>query len=227
MKKYLENTGHQAFLLEGATEESVYLLIRYLSCEKKAFCKKCKVCKVENLFEVKKFEDDFLKIENAREIQAAAGQSSFSEAPKIFIIKSRYIAEDVQATLLKTLEEPHPNNFFIFSGIQKEALSRPLLSRLAFLLQIQDDEESETSSYKFSENDIQSASKDRAASEDIFRKLEFWADMMLKNSSQEKLKDLALFIDDLYEMKGRFFEKTYSSKMLLEHLINSKNYIGS
>ena len=128
---------------------------------------------------------------------------------------------------MKTLEEPHPNNFFIFSGIQKEALSRPLLSRLAFLLQIQDDEESETSSYKFSENDIQSASKDRAASEDIFRKLEFWADMMLKNSSQEKLKDLALFIDDLYEMKGRFFEKTYSSKMLLEHLINSKNYIGS
>src|SRR3989344_6036673 len=89
LKKYLSKGGQQAFLLEGVAEESEDLFIKYLGGD------------AENIFDIKRFEEDILKIENAREIQFGASLSSFSGSPKVFIIKSRYVADDAQAPLLK------------------------------------------------------------------------------------------------------------------------------
>src|SRR3989344_4507097 len=225
LKNFFSNGASQAFLLEGETDELEDLLMRYLLCETKSFCKKCYSCESESLLDVRRYEDDTLKIEDAREVQWNAGQTRLMRA-NVFIIKNKHIAPDAQATLLKTLEEPHPGTYFILSSVPQAALSRPLLSRLTIFKRLAEEAE-KVSGFKFSLADVQGLKQERGEAEEILNKLEVWAEDKIRNTPPERLEPYAVFVEDLYEARRRFFEKTYPPKMLLEHLAISKYYIDS
>ena len=225
LKTFFSRGPAQAFLLQDESGDLEPLFLSYLACEKKSFCKKCSGCQAEITLDLMRFEDEALKIEDAREIQRKASQSSFLGA-KIFLLKNSYIAPEAQATLLKTMEEPHPDTYFVLSKVPVEALSRPLLSRLTVLRRVED-RPRVAKNFKLELEDVQKLPQERLEVEKIFRKLEIWADEKSRNLTAAHLGMLVSFIEDLYETKLRFFEKTCPPKMLLEHLAISKFYLES
>lgn len=217
LKNFFSTTKSQAFLLAGEISYLEDLLIRYILCEKKSFCKKCSTCLAEGSIDFKKFENDFLKIEDAREIQRAANQKSLSGA-KIFLIKSHNIAEDAQSTLLKTIEEPHPETYFVMSGVREHTLTAPLLSRLSILSKM-NKEDNLDPKFRFTADSIP---QNREEAEELFRNIELWINGKIKKGNNFKL--MAEFLGEIFEAKKRFYEKTYSLKMIFEHLYASKCY---
>lgn len=224
----------QSFLIAGdneAREEFTELLFKFLSCEDKTLCQKCAGCKFKTL-DTYRYETPQLKIDEAREIQEKSSQSSWS-GRKVFVIKTYAINSDTQATLLKTLEEPHENTYFIISMKAADGLSLPLLSRLTlFRLPVLKTAELEEIIEKFSKlglkKELEEAarvSKERQELEEVFSALEFWTEDRLRLASADKLKKLAGFIEELFQIKKRFFQKTYFNRMLLEHLLISKVYL--
>lgn len=221
-KNFFRSGGAQAFLLVGDDGEIEDLLIRYLSCESKTFCKKCETCEAESYFGARVYEGESLKIEDAHEIAFAASQTSLY-GPKIFRIKTSYIAPDAQATLLKTIEEPHPATFFIISLASEASVLPPLLSRLTIFKKNEDADDGHTK-LKLSLEDIGPIAQNREEAEKIFRKIEAWIAHRIEALNPASAASFAWFIEDYFEIKKRFFEKTYSPKMLLEHLALSKYY---
>ena len=78
---------------------------------------------------------------------------------------------------------------------------------------------------KFTMEAIPLLAKDRSEAERTFRRLEWWVRDKIESSSPENLPRLCEFLEDFFEAKRRFFEKTYPPRMLLEHLILSKYYL--
>jgi len=230
LRDFFSRASAQAFLLQDFSSEAgepgglEALLVRYLSCEKKSFCKKCAGCVSDSPFDLHVYEGDALAIKEAREIQWSANQSGFGGS-KIFLIKNKYIAPDAESTLLKTIEEPHPDTYFILSSVSELALSRPLLSRLT-LLRRTGGGDWRAAKFKFTLESVPALSQERGDAEEAFQKIELWAEEALFKSNSENLDAITLFIEDLYETKRRFFEKTYPPRMLLEYLAISKYYLG-
>lgn len=223
-KNFFSAARAQAFLLAGGDKELEELLVRYLNCESRSFCKRCPACESGPSLDVKRYEGELLKIEEAREILRMSNQSSLS-GPKIFLIKTDFIAPEAQGTLLKTIEEPHPDTYFIISLPSEAFLSAPLLSRLTTLRSGLTKISKDKKELKFTLEAVSLLAKDRPEAERTFRRLEWWVRDKIESSSPENLPRLGEFLEDLFEAKRRFFEKTYPPRMLLEHLILSKYYL--
>ncbi|OGF51665.1 hypothetical protein A3I27_02165 [Candidatus Giovannonibacteria bacterium RIFCSPLOWO2_02_FULL_43_11b] len=222
-KNFFRSSMAQAFLLVGDDGETENLLIRYLACDNKNFCKKCLQCQSESFLGIRFYEGESLKIEDAREIQFAASQSALY-GPKIFRIKTVYIAADAQATLLKTIEEPYPETYFIISLVSEASLSAPLLSRLTIFKKSRRDEVVGASKFKLNLENISSIAQNREEAEEVFREIEAWMESRIRVIHPESAISFSGFVEDYFEIKKRFFEKTYPPKMLLEHLAVSKYY---
>ncbi|MBI2024078.1 hypothetical protein HYT00_01685 [Candidatus Giovannonibacteria bacterium] len=205
-KNFFSSANSQAFLLAGETYDLENLLIRHILRGH-----------AENSLDLRKYENDFLKIEDAREIHRVANQKSLS-GPKIFLVKSGYIAEDAQSTLLKTIEEPYSDTYFILSGVPEFSLSAPLLSRLTIFNRTNAAPEA-GSKLVFSKDSIPQTRDD---AEKLFREIEIWADNKIRSGNNAKLS--AEFLEELMASKKRFYEKTYSLKMIFEHLFMAKCY---
>ncbi len=223
-RNFFKSADAQAFLLVEDDGEIEDLLVRYLACELKNFCKRCATCQSEPFFGARAYEGESLKIEDAREVQFAANQTALY-GPKIFRIKTGYIAPDAQATLLKTIEEPHPETYFIISLASEASLTPPLLSRLTVFKKNKQSENSETSKFKLNLEDIRALSQNRDEAEKVFRKIEAWMEPKIRTLNTDSAMLFWGFVEDYFEIKKRFFERTYSPKMLLEHLALSKYYI--
>jgi len=222
-KNFFKGADAQAFLLIGDDGKAEDLLIRYLTCELKTFCKKCAGCQVDLFLGARVYEGESLKIEDAREVQFAASQTALYGA-KIFRIKTGYIAADAQATLLKTIEEPHPKTYFIISLASEASLSLPLLSRLTVFKQYKQSEDASGSKFKLNLEDAGSMAQNREEAEEVFRKIEGWMESKMSTMNPDSAGSFSGFLEDYFEIKKRFFEKTYPPKMLLEHLALSKYY---
>ncbi|HBT81252.1 hypothetical protein A2757_00775 [Candidatus Giovannonibacteria bacterium RIFCSPHIGHO2_01_FULL_48_47] len=212
LKKFFSAASAQAFLLVGGDEGLENLLIRFLSRG------------AQTEFDLRVYGGDSLKIDEAREIHRAAGQSALAGA-KIFLLKNNFIAPEAEATLLKTLEEPYPDTYFIISLASEAALSPPLLSRLTVFKTSPPELEKNKKAWKPGLGEAASLAKDRRETEDFFRRLEWWLEEKLQAAPREKFRLLRNFLEDLLQTKKLFLEKTYSSRMLLEHLIISKFYL--
>ncbi len=204
----------------------------FLLCNNKSFCKQCDGCLYGSALDRRIFSGKELPIEIAREIQSEAGQTSWF-GNKLYIIEPDTISLDAQTTLLKTIEEPHQNNFFIFSIKNANELSAPLLSRL-WLFELPKIEEkfedkisssSKISSLKKDLENVPMISKEREDTELLLQNLEIMAESRMKTTSEVELKRLLVFVEDLLQIKSRFYQKTYFNKMLLDHLLVSKAYL--
>jgi len=223
-RNFFRDGRAQAFLLVGDGGETENLLMRYLACYDKSFCKKCEACQSESFLGARVYEGESLKIEDAREIQFAANQTALYGS-KIFRIKSGYLAPDAQTTLLKTIEEPHPETYFVISLASDASLSLPLLSRLTVFKKSKQDEKAEISKFKLNLEDIGALAQNRDEAEEVFRKIEAWMEPKIRTLNTDSAMLFSGFVEDYFQIKKRFFERTYSPKMLLEHLALSKHYI--
>src|SRR3989344_186989 len=127
-KFFKEAKSAGAYLLISENPELKKSLIGFLKCEKRTYCKKCAYCQNTNLLDLYTYSGETLKIEEARQIQVEAQKSSWN-GNKIFIIESQ-IPRDAQAVLLKTMEEPRANNYFIIEAAAVAGFTKPFLSRL-------------------------------------------------------------------------------------------------
>ncbi|MBI2610298.1 hypothetical protein HYW53_04005 [Candidatus Giovannonibacteria bacterium] len=222
-----------AFLILGdgrETEKTAELLIKFLNCKNKIYCKKCSACLTATPFGLKIYEASALKIEDARDIYSRSRLTSWA-GTKIFLIKASSLAFDVQSTLLKTLEEPGSNSYFIFLSPSDGGFSLPLLSRLTTLkIALPKAPDEDFNKYIESKNAskmLETAltySKDRAKTEKALEAFEFWAEEKIKSLALD-LKRMLIFTNDLLMIKKRFYDKTYSNRQLLEHVILSKTYL--
>ena len=176
------------------------------------------------------YKGEALAIDSAREIHERAHQTSWTGS-KIFLIACDSISFEVQAVLLKTLEEPTPNTYFIISAKSETGLSAPLLSRLAVLKAKSKGKEKSgmqapwLKSLKKELEEVGHAAKERGTSEKFLDTLEIWAQNEVEGERQD-YHALARFLEDLLQTKEKFFEKTYSHRMLLEHIIISRAYLN-
>ncbi len=225
----------QSFLLAGGKAERdrvEEILIKFLTCETKNFCRDCAGCKLGANPDLHVYESALLKMEEAKEIEREAHKTSWRGA-KIFVIRSDGIGTQAQAALLKTIEEPKPGTYFIISISSEGALSPPLVSRLTvFQLSGAKDGFNSAISKKLitglAAKELLNAAifaKDRVKTEEALMTLELWTEEKIRRADGKEFKSLADFLDDLLEIKTRFYAKTYSSRMLLEHLMISRLYL--
>ncbi len=225
----------QAFRLVGDEEvrqELVGLLIKFLQCQDKTFCKHCAGCQQETNLDTYTYSNSLLKIEEAQEIRNHSSLSSW-EGVKIFILRNDFIGPEAQGVLLKTLEEPRSGTYFIISIASETGLRTPLLSRLTVFQArpIRGEADLKTAKKIISggiQKELAAAlyfSKDRSEAEDFFQTLELWLENKFRVAPELELKRLAPFLEDLLKIKSRFYAKTYFNRMLLEHLIISKAYL--
>ena len=227
LKEFFKISPAQAFLLVGAGPELENLFLSFVKCEEKSFCRKCLACRTDNLWDLQIFEGESLKIEEAREIRRAAFVKGFS-GTKIFFLKNGRLPAESQGVLLKTIEEPPPETYFIISLASEGSLLAPLRSRLT-VFSVGREPENERASKDFSLRleDIAALSKEASEVERILERTEEWIEAKLQNARPGELGRLKIFLEDFFEIKRRFFERTYSSRMLLEHLAVSKYYLES
>ena len=177
-----------------------------------------------------RYEEDALAIEAAREIHEKAHQTSWT-GNKIFLIKCGYISGEAQAVLLKTLEEPSANTYFIIAAKSESGFSPPLLSRLTVLKPAKQTLQAPSSklqavpiSLKMELEEAARAAKERTSAEKFLDTLEIWAHNEIKGGEHD-YELLARFAEDLLTTKAKFFERTYFTRMLLEHIVISRAYI--
>ncbi|MDP3785012.1 MAG: hypothetical protein Q8R12_02960 [bacterium] len=227
----------QSFLLAGSgagRERAEELLVKFLTCKTRDFCKRCESCALELNPDLYVYEGALLKLEEAKEIERKAHQSAWRDS-KIFLIKTDFIGWEAQAAFLKTIEEPNPDTYFIISISSENALSLPLASRLtAFHLAPSKPDLDSATRKKFisggAGQELLNAAvfaKDRTRLEEALEAFEFWAEEKIRQAPASQLKTLAVFLEDLFEIKSRFYAKTYFNRMLLEHLIISRLYLDS
>lgn len=224
LKNFLSTSNSRTFLLIGSDTMFEDLFLRHLLCEKNQFCKKCNACQSESLLSARIYEGESLKIEEARDIAFHASQSSLY-GKKVFLIKTNNLADDAQATLLKTIEEPYEDTYFVISSATHGAISKPLMSRLTIFDVRDHEEEKKKNIFKLSLEDIGAISQNRDEVDKVFQNVEAWIEDKITSSNADAVIRLVGFIDEYFELKKRFFEKTYPPKMILEHLAISKFYI--
>ena len=224
-----------AFLLLGgqaARREAEELLVKFLSCQSKNWCKQCPSCCNKIKLDFHLYEKPFLGLEEAHEIAAWAQKSSFGEA-KIFILKSRLFGREAEAALLKLVEEPPAATYFVVSAFSENVFSPPFLSRFAvFRTETGPDESEREFLKKYAGGEVQKEllqaaafAKNSEKAEEFLRIMELWFRVQIKKRRAEELKALALLLEDFFESKKRAAAKTYRPAMLLEHFIISKSYL--
>lgn len=179
--------------------------------------------------EIRRFEGAALKIEQARELRRAALQKAWEGNSKIFLLKTAAILPEAQAALLKIVEEPPDDTYFIFSLPSENSLLPTLRSRLFPLRLGAGKGPKETSPPGIQKALLQSAvfSKNREQTEEFLRGREFWLGEKLRHTPKQDFKRVLEILEDFFEIKKRFYQKTYYNKMLLEHLALSRAYLES
>jgi DNA polymerase III delta prime subunit len=234
-KLFLRELRSQAFIITGDEDERVKgidLLTKFLTCEKKEICKKCKYCLVKTSPDLYVYEDTSLAMDDAKEIRSRASQSGFN-GTKIFVLKNRFFPLESQTALLKTIEEPTTDTFFIISTASKEGLLPAFLSRVTALNTAWSKTENNSASFKKINaggikkqlEAVSILSKEREKAETFLNAMEFWAESKLKEATENNAKIFITFLEDLLQTKKRFYMKTYYNRMLLEHMLISKTYL--
>ncbi len=225
----------QSFLLAGSGASrgrAEELLVKFLICKTRDFCKRCENCALEINPDLHVYAGALLKMEDAKEIERKAHQSAWRDS-KIFLIKTDFIGWEAQAAFLKTIEEPNPGTYFIISISSEHALSLPLASRLTTFHLGTSKPDSDSAARKKllsgrTGQELLNAAvfaKDRTRLEEALQAFEFWAEEKIRQAPAPQLKNLAGFLEDIFEIKTRFYARTYFNQMLLEHLIISRLYL--
>jgi len=135
---------HHAFLIggkEGVGKKEFSLLVSQLIfCKDKIEfnpCNECQACKLFNssnhpdFYSIKMEEDKKkISINQIKELQTKFYESSFLGGNKIFLVElAEFLSNDAADSLLKILEEPPDNTYFIITSHRTKQLSATIRSR--------------------------------------------------------------------------------------------------
>ena len=134
----LSKNLHHAYLFSSTDTELInniaLLFAKELICENKNICGTCFGCKQ---FDASSHPDlvlinqNSIKVEDVNSIINKLNTKPISSSHKIFVIlNAENINEIAQNKLLKSLEEPNPNNIFILTTSKTDKLLPTILSRL-------------------------------------------------------------------------------------------------
>ena len=114
------NNLHHAYLIEGAQEEIVPEIFKFM-----------KNLKIETSGnpDFYHISVDSFKIEDARNLKSVEHEKSFSTGKKIFLISANNFLLEAQNTLLKIFEEPIENTHFFIIIPDVNTLLKTLISR--------------------------------------------------------------------------------------------------
>lgn len=225
----------RAFLVAGDGAELdnfADLLAKYILCESKLNCGSCGACNLSINPDFYRASDADLKIDEAREMVSDSSHSSW-RGTKLFFFRIGASAADVQTTILKTLEDAHENVFFILRAASEDSLIAPLLSRLiALRLPILKNEADKKyldllsgRRLKDKLDRIALISKNRDGTAEFLRAYEFYLEDMTGRLFEKNPSNASRQLEDFFDVKKRYLQKTYFNRMLLEHLIISSSYL--
>jgi hypothetical protein len=121
ISRYLDkNNLHHAYLIEGARDEIVAEIIKFL--------KSLDINTVASP-DFYNISIDNFKIDEAFDLRAMSTDKSFSTAKKVFIICANSFSLDAQNVLLKMFEEPIDNTHFFIIVPDVKALLKTFVSR--------------------------------------------------------------------------------------------------
>ena len=140
---------HHAFLIggkEGVGKKHFSLLLSQLIlCKKKNQSMPCNTCQSCKLFNSSNHPDFYtikleegkkkISINQIKELQTNFYESSFLNGNKIFLIEyAEFLSRDAADSLLKILEEPPKNTYFIITSHRAKQLSATIQSRCSEVL---------------------------------------------------------------------------------------------
>ncbi len=121
LSKHLnKNNLHHAYLIEGAREEIVHEILKFISS--------LGINTSANSDFVNISVDSF-KIEDARNLKSYSAEKGLSSAKKIFLISANSFLLEAQNSLLKMFEEPIENTHFFLVVPDTNSLLKTLVSR--------------------------------------------------------------------------------------------------
>jgi len=115
-----KNNLHHAYLIEGAREEIVPELLKFVESLGVKTSANPDFCHISV---------DSFKIEDARNLKSVEYEKGFSTGKKIFLISANNFLLEAQNTLLKIFEEPIENTHFFLIVPDKNTLLKTLVSR--------------------------------------------------------------------------------------------------
>lgn len=115
-----KNNLHHAYLIEGAREEIVPELLKFVESLGVKTSTNPDFCHISV---------DSFKIEDARNLKSVEYEKGFSTGKKIFLISANNFLLEAQNTLLKIFEEPIENTHFFLIVPDKNTLLKTLVSR--------------------------------------------------------------------------------------------------
>jgi len=115
-----KNNLHHAYLIEGAREEIVSELLKFVESLGVKTSANPDFCHISV---------DSFKIEDARNLKSVEYEKGFSTGKKIFLISANNFLLEAQNTLLKIFEEPIENTHFFLIVPDKNTLLKTLVSR--------------------------------------------------------------------------------------------------
>ncbi|MFA5095213.1 MAG: hypothetical protein WC447_00930 [Candidatus Paceibacterota bacterium] len=115
-----KNNLHHAYLLEGAQEEIVPEILKFMESLGIKTSGNPDFCHLSF---------DSFKIEDARNLKSVEYEKGFSAGKKIFLISANNFFLEAQNTLLKIFEEPIENTHFFVIVPDKNILLKTLVSR--------------------------------------------------------------------------------------------------
>lgn len=124
LKHLDKNNLHHAYLIEGAREEIVPEVLKFI-----------KSLGIETIgnSDVSHIMLDTFVIEDARNLKSYAVEKGFSSAKKIFMISANNFLLEAQNSLLKMFEEPIENTHFFIIIPDANSLLKTLVSRFYFI----------------------------------------------------------------------------------------------
>ena len=135
---------HHAFLIggkEGVGKRQFSLLLSQLIlCKEKNEYMPCNTCQPCKLFNSSNHPDFYtikmeegkkkISIKQVKELQTSFYESSFLNGNKVFLIENaEFLSKDASDSLLKVLEEPSENTYFIITSHRAKQLSATIQSR--------------------------------------------------------------------------------------------------
>lgn len=127
------------YLFHGDKEKSfdlIYKTARHIFCENLSHCGECYFCKIHELKQNPDFYFyDFPKfgVEESASLIQQALKKSFINGKKIFSVNIRQISREAQNALLKILEEPPLNTYFLIYSSSYYGIIETVRSRLTVI----------------------------------------------------------------------------------------------
>lgn len=151
---------------------------------------------------------DMLKIADAREIKSL--QYEKTDKPSLFVLEFSFINREAQNALLKVLEEPSSNTYFILVFPDRSKILSTLLSRLHMVSYVPDQD--------FDNNFVSVVEFKSLSLQKRFELIKTKTDK--KKDDVISKKDVLIFLDELEYIES---EKDIPSSQLLETFFLSRN----